>query len=178
MSTSAASITQYASVRAMAEWFAAARPGAEYPYASGVALDPREPAAILARQWGSEGLAHPFLKRGEGRTLHYFVRKQKPGDAGLRGRVLARRPTDDPVWEDSEQGRVYRLLCRCANLRQPCASNQAIADRLNLRDRHRASYLIRQLCERGLIRIEAAAKLGPRVVRIVATGKCTPEVSG
>ena len=167
--------TLYASPLEMAQWLASARPGEEMKYATGPALDHREPAAILAGQWGRESAAHPFQKRRDGGVIDYHVRKLSPSTAEWRLPASARRPTDDAEWEASEQGRVYRLLCRCANLAQPCPSNQAVSHRLNLTDRNRAQYLIRQLCERGLIRLEAAAKLGPRVVRIVATGKCTPE---
>lgn len=168
--------TLYASPLEMAQWLASARAGAEMKYASGPALDHREPAAILAGQWGRAGTVHPFSRRRDGATLDFFVRKMAGSGVVAPAASLARRPQDDAAWEESEQGRVYRLLCRCANLRQPCPSNQAVSDRLNLTDRNRAQYLIRQLCERGLIRLEAAAKLGPRVVRIVATGKVTPEV--
>lgn len=168
--------TLYASPKEMAQWLASARAGESMQYATGPALDPRQPAAILAGQWGREGVVHPFQSRRDGRTTDYLVRKLagKAGP-GAAEPALARRPADDAAWEESEQGRVYRLLCRCANLGQPCPSNQQVSDRLELRDRNRAHYLITQLCEHGLIRLEAAAKLGPRVVRIVATGKCTPE---
>ena len=162
--------THYASVRGMAEWFAAARPGNEMVYATGASLDPREPARILASEWARRSSVVLFQQRGEDGRLKYFARRSPAPQPPVPG-----TPPSDPRWWESEEGLVYELLRECATHDDQCPSLQAVADRLELRDRHRAQYLIRQLVKGGLIRLEAAAKLGPRVVRIVATGKCTPE---
>lgn len=164
--------THYASVREMAEWFASAAPGHEMIYATGAALDPRHDAPFLAAKWARDGRALPFKRRDPGdQVLRHWLRKLAPAvvvAAAVEPAVVLLDP-------ESDEGRVYRLLARCANLARACPSNEAVAEAAKLSDRKRASYLIGKLADLGLIRIEAAAKLGPRVVRIVASGKCTAE---
>lgn len=158
--------THYASVLAMAEWFAAARAGEEMAYAAGPALDPREAAAQLAARWVRDGAALTFQRRELG-ALRYFVRKRS-GEASAPS-----APQPQSLDPESIDGRIYALLRRCANLSQPCPSHEDIAERLNLSDRSAAANRTRALVARGLIRVDWPARSGPRIVTIVATGKQT-----
>lgn len=171
-----APVTHYASVRAMAEWFAAAAPGAAMKYASGPGLDYREGAAQLAGEWGRAGKVHPYQTRppagSDGRSpgvTDYWVRRlARAGEP-----VAAAAPQPQSLDAESPEGRVYALLRRCANLAQPCPSHEDIAERLNLRNRAEAAYRTQLLIDRGLIRVDWPARSGPRIVTIVATGKQT-----
>lgn len=166
-------VTRYASVKVMAEWFAAARAGESMIYATGPALDPREPADQLAKRWIREGKVAPKQKRAAGgRGFEYLLERTRGGSAvalrqaqGERSAVVAPDP-------DSVEGRIYALLRRWANLDQPCRSHEDIADLLGL-SRDTVASRTRALRERGLIRVDWPARSGPRVVTIVATGRST-----
>lgn len=166
-------VTRYASVKVMADWFAAARIGESMIYATGPVLDPRDPADQLAKRWIREGKVAPKQKRAAGgRGFEYLLERSRGGASIV---ALAEAPRIDP---ESDAGRVYALLRRCANLAQPCPSNEAIAERAELKDRYRAKYCVQLLVARGLIRIEEPARFGPRVVTVVATGRTTPASAG
>lgn len=71
--------------------------------------------------------------------------------------------------------RVLKLLLAAANRGLPCPTNAAIARAVGLRDDVAASYRVRRLQQRGLIRVEVPSDPRRlRIVTIVASGKATP----
>ena len=164
-----APVTHYASVRAMAEWFAAAAPVRPMKYASGPSLDQREGAARLAGEWGRAGKVHPYQTRATPGVTDYWVRRlARAGEP-----VAAAAPQPQSLDAESPEGRVYALLRRCANLAQPCPSHEELAEKLDLKDRWQAKNKTQLLIDRGLIRVDWPARTGPIIVTIVATGKQT-----
>lgn len=70
--------------------------------------------------------------------------------------------------------RILKLLLLAASRELPCPTNAAIANLVGLRDELAASYRIRKLQERGLIRVTVPADPRQhRVVTIVASGDRT-----
>lgn len=70
--------------------------------------------------------------------------------------------------------RILKLLLLAVSRELPCPTNAAIANLVGLRDELAASYRIRKLQERGLIRVTVPADPRQhRVVTIVASGKST-----
>lgn len=91
----------------------------------------------------------------------------RPPVAARRGGMRARRA-------GTVERRLLKLLLAAASRHLPCPTNAAIAKLVGLRDELAASYRLRKLQERGLIRIAVPADPRlHRVVTIVASGKTT-----
>jgi hypothetical protein len=147
---------------------AAAEVGEEALYARGPALDHREPAVVLAADWAKtkEVMLLKVRCPTTRELLHYVKRIHVVAKTGV-----VRRVQRDEEWEQTEEGRVFMLMVRLANMGMPCPSCQDIAERCSLRDRDAARYLLSKLQAAKRIRQSLDGK--HRIVEIVETGRRT-----
>lgn len=103
------------------------------------------------------------------RTGRYIDRADmRPVKSRARGGDHARRA-------GTVERRLLKLLMVAASRGLPCPTNAAIARAVGLPDDNAASYRLRRLQQRGLIRVEVSADPRRlRIVTIVASGKTTP----
>ncbi|MBA15547.1 MAG: hypothetical protein CMN73_04240 [Sphingomonas sp.] len=147
---------------ALARWVREAAPGSELRYAWGQ-VEPRTAAAwAMVQELTAAGLVTPLQRRADGQR-EWIIRKRAP----VAVRVAAGRP--DPA------AAMLAHLTDCASRGLPCPTNAALAVALNLRDGDAARYLIRRLIVEGAIRVRHIGPRAPRLVTIVASGKCTAE---
>jgi len=147
------------------------KPGASFWYARGPALDPGNAVVKLAAQLQREGKAELHIQRNG--VPVYVIKRPGAKVAPAPAAPGERRLRLDPEFEESGQGRMLRLLSRCANFGLPCPSYQELADQLALRDRFEARRLFDKLRESGRIETRTPDQGQTRVVTIVATGKRT-----
>ena len=115
---------------------------------------------IARRKVGPEKYSF-IVQRRSGR---YIERQPAPV---RRGGLRARRA-------GTVERRILKLLLLAATRAMPCPTNGQIAKLVGLPDDLAASYRLRKLQERGLIRVEVPADPRlHRVVTIVASGKKT-----
>ncbi|WP_288016479.1 hypothetical protein [Microcystis phage Mae-JY04] len=182
-------LTLYAEVALMEAWLETAAPGEELVYATGPALGRDAPAAVLARQWASEGEVATHQRRTRaGGPLEHFMRRRMPsvGHDGLRGgprlfgtaRRAARPAQTAPAdFAETQAGRVFALLVDLAARGQVCPNNRAIAAELDLNTAEQARYAITRLVRAGMIRVDAASTFDPRIITILNTGARTADPS-
>lgn len=176
-------LTLYAEVAVMEAWLETAAPGEELVYATGPALGRDAPAAVLARQWASEGEVATHQRRTRaGGPLEHFMRRRMPsvgkprlfGTARRAARPAQTAPAD---FAETQAGRVFALLVDLAARGQVCPNNRAIAAELDLNTAEQARYAITRLVRAGMIRVDAASTFDPRIITIVNTGARTADPS-
>jgi hypothetical protein len=157
------------------DWARSASPGA----AVCLGVAPSVPAATqpALRALTDAGLIDIARRRiGEGRFSFEVQRRSRryvaavparKAPAAPRGGMHARRA-------GTVERRVLKLLLTAATKGLPCPTNASIARAVGLRDAVAASYRLRRLVARGLIRVTVPddPRLH-RVVTIVASGKAT-----
>jgi hypothetical protein len=156
-------LTTYADPSDLEVWMRRAAPGDETWYAIGPALGEKAAAPKLARRLAGDGLATLFLRRVGG-GLHYMIRKRAPAASAISacGRIAAPAATERAL---------YEVLCQVADDGLPLPSNEVLAERAGLPDRHAARYRLSLLVAAGFVQVEVGS--GRRVVQIVATGQRT-----
>jgi hypothetical protein len=141
--------------------------GAAMPAATAAAVRSLSEAGIIdapRRRIGPERYSFVVQRR----SARYIERQAPvPRRAGGRGGHHARRA-------GTAERRVLKLLLAAVAKGLPCPTNAAIAKATGLPDENAASYRIKLLQRRGLIRVAVPndPRL-PRVVTIVASGKST-----
>lgn len=173
--------THFADLGDMQRWLALAAPRAEMIYACGPSLGRGDnPAAALARIWSERGIVELFRQRADrpqcwnyhARRLPEAVKAEQLNPAAEQGALRPKLP-DDPAWAESPEGRVFRLIARCAASDRPCPSNQTIAELLGLDGHETARYRFNRLIHAGHLRLIEGNRFGARVVEVAATGKRT-----
>ena len=156
-------LTTYAEPGELEAWMLRAEPGDETWYAIGPALGDKAAAPKVARRFAGDGLATLFLRRVGG-GLHYMIRKRAPALSAVAacGRLAQPAPTERAL---------YDVLCQIADDGLPLPSNELLAERAGLPDRHAARYRISLLRAAGFVRVEVVA--ARRVLEITATGQRT-----
>lgn len=146
--------------------------GQSFVFAKGPALDPGHAVVQLVKAEVAAGRAITHLQRGmaggDGAgELRYLVKKLavKFAPAALPDPPAAKL---HPLAQD-----MYDLLVAAAEAKQPCPSNDALAELLGIADRYRARHRFDQLVKAGLIKVIEPARFGPRIIEITATGKRT-----
>ena len=164
-------MTFYLPAPKMAAWFVLAQPGEMIEYARGAALDTKHGSVRQVAEWVRAGTAVAHKQRaGDGMLVH-LVRKAAPPEQPGNGKRIRR----DAEFEETPEGRLFMLLVRCANLGLPCPSLAEMSDRISLRDRRVARYLLSKLVECGRITQRLDGK--QRIVTICETGRRTLGVS-
>ena len=160
--------TRYATPEYLAYWMAHALPGDHVEYARGPSANPLHPAVVLVRDWIRTGEAISLQPRDtETSDLVYTAIRVKR----MEKAALAQRIRRDEEFEATDEGRLFLLLVRHANLGLPCPTNAELADKAHLRDNEAARYRLGLLEKSGRIRV---IMHGPeRVVQILETGRRT-----
>lgn len=156
-------LTTYADPGELEVWMRRAAPGDETWYAIGPALGDHAAAPKVARRLAGDGLATLFLRRVGG-GLHYMIRKRAPAPSAIAacGRIAQPAATERAL---------YDVLCQIADGGLPLPSNEVLAERAGLPDRHAARYRLSLLIAAGFVRFDVIA--GRRVAEITATGQRT-----
>lgn len=156
------------------DWLATSAPGDTTDYAVGPTLDQAQPVVRRVAQLAQDGKVVPCQSReevGGKMQLVYRVQRAAPSLVG----TVARRIRRDEEWEQTEEGRLFLLLARHANIGLPCPSYATLAERLDLRDRQAARYRMSKLQQMGRIRVTQGVKA--LIVTINDTGKRTPDLT-
>ena len=144
------------------------QPVAALPPSTAAAVRSLSDAGVLdiaRRRVGPERYSFVVQRRS---TPYIDRADMRPVKARPRGGNHARRA-------GTIERRVLKLLMTAANRGLPCPTNAAIARACGLADDNAASYRIKILQRRGLIRVDVPQDPRRlRVVTIVATGKATP----
>ena len=160
--------TFYLPVADFRQWLAAAAVGASVEYAFGPALDPNEATARAVADAISAGQVECFKHRkADGSLAHIARRKQ-----AVAKQLVVKRIKRDEDYEASDEGRLFLMLVRLANVGLPCPTYPEMAERLGLRDFQAARYLFQKLAKAGKILVNTSNS-GMRMVTIVQTGART-----
>lgn len=164
--------TFYRPVDEIEQWLARSVPGDTTDYAVGPALDHSQAVVRRVAQLAEAGKVVPVQHRqmiaGKDQLV-YRIQRTNPSNVG----TVARRIRRDDEWEQTEEGRLFLLLARHANIGLPCPSYATLAERLGLRDRQAARYRMVKLQQMGRIRVTQGVKA--LIVTIAETGRRTPD---
>lgn len=113
-------------------------------------------------------------RRKVGPEQYSFIVQRRSGRYIDRQPAPVRRGGTRTRRAGTVERRILKLLLLAATREMPCPTNGAIAKLVGLPDDLAASYRLRKLQERGLIRVDVPADPRlHRVVTIVASGKKT-----
>ena len=167
-----AGATAYADPLVISATLAGARDGESFVYATGPALDPGHPTALVVSAALKAGTATANI---QGRDIHgrlrYAVVKLGGDIARAEGAVAILPVAVSARLSAGERG-LLDLLDRAAVAGLACPSLRSLATALGLRNRSQAQYALRRLRRLGLIEIENPHRHA-RVVRIVSSGART-----
>lgn len=152
-------------------WARDASPGASLCLGVAASVPPATQPAL--RALSDAGLID-IARRRVGPERFSFVVQRRSARFGDRQHTAPRRGGMRARRAGTIERRILKLLLTAAARGLPCPTNATIAHLVGLRDELAASYRLRKLQERGLIRIAVPAD--PRlyrVVTIVASGKTT-----
>lgn len=172
--------TSYVDIAQLEEWFAGAAAAAKCIYATGPALDPRNPVKQLIDEWlrTGEALPLPQMRLGPG-LFRYSFQRARPSRRAAPDEKQRTRVTVDADWRETEKGRVFMFLVRAANRGLPCPTNASLAEVAGLRDADAARYQMRLLRDEGRIEVVlSGAGRSFRRVRIMETGRWTADEPG
>lgn len=181
--------TLYVDAGQLAVAFARLPVGQSLIYARGPVLDQGNAAVRMVADWRAAGTAncHTLGRDADGQLRHGVVKRAAPSagnrqagggassagsaagspKAGLDLRVrLEAAGFAGATLRDAEA--VLRLIMARARAGRLCPSHAEVAEELQLRDRQRAAYLLRQLNKAGLIEIWSRNGAA-RVVSITGT---------
>ncbi len=131
------------------------------------------PSASLVQGWidgGAATVAGPGADPVRpGKFRHILC---KTYDADRAAPVPGLRST--LAFEASDEGRVWALLRDCAAAGQPCPSNEAIAEALDLETAREARSLFDRLKAQGRVRVISAAQFSHRVIEVIEPGAKDP----
>ena len=151
------------------EWLKGAAPGERIVYAGGNRLV-RTPGVEAMTQAADEGEVILNWRPGPNRIGEWLAtRRATPVKVPATERLKSPKLLDD---EDSEHGRVLKLLKRVALGERPCPSNREIAQMARLNSPDQAAYQLRKLIMAKAIRVDTDTH-GYRVVTILGTGRKT-----
>lgn len=181
MGLSAMSLAQFADPSQLEGAFWALPKGGSLIFAQGPSsLGGASNATVLLVQgWVKEGQATTASGRDPRNREAWIYRvyrqaAEAPKAPAIKGSPApGQPPVNDPNWEESAVGMVYRMLRRCAQRGWPCPTNDAIAEHLNFESHEQARYRFNQLVRDGLVRVIEPARFSTRVIEITATGERT-----
>lgn len=161
----------FADAAQLAQAFERLRPGASAVYATGPSSlgAARNATMRLVSGWVGEGRATTACGRDLRSPGRWLYRVYRIEPAPPRANSVTRTGQD--------RARVLALLADHARRGEPCPSNEAIADTLDLSDARRARYLFDQLVEAGAVRVIEPARFGPRVIEVVSLSLRTKAVT-
>jgi hypothetical protein len=148
------------------DWMRSAETGARFVYAVGRVTPRGHPTFKLAGTLGQSRHLRPLTQRRETDGQTEWIVERLP------------RPIEQPaviVAGDEDDDAVLRAIRRRINFKRPMATNAELAKECGLRDASRASYVLRRLANRQLIRVVEPGPGLRRVVTIVATNERTIE---
>lgn len=185
--------TTYADAAQLAVAFARCAPGQSILFARGAVVDPASAAAQLVRSWVERGEASQHVGgRDEAGRMRHVVQKSVGRSASGRGRgsaSLRSATVGGSSWAVRLQaagieGRTLREclalaehLAGAARRGETCPSLADLAEALNLRDRHRAGYLLKQLNRAQVIAMFSRPP-HPRVIAFTGMKLATADPAG
>lgn len=161
--------TMYLSSGTLADWYEGARVGQWLAYATGPAIDPREPVVAMVRQWIDAGAVQPTQQRVDG-VLHYRVTRRASGAP-----MPATRKPLTQTFIASAEGQLFVFIERLTIGGLPMPSNAEIAAVLDWRDRDQVAYRLKRLIEMDLVRVPAVGRFSTRVVTVTEGGARTAD---
>lgn len=155
---------------ALRAWFAAARPGDNIVYASGV-LPHKAATVVLVRELSAAGYLGTKQKRGQ-RGFDYIAERLTDPANEIES-AESRAKADDAAGGGAATARVLRRLRLLAAECRPCDTNAELAKVCDLPNSVAASYQIRKLTARGDIAVQDGEPGWRRIVTICASGHRT-----
>lgn len=160
-------LTTYVDPAELDAWMRCAKPGDETSYAIGPSLSLVAATPKLARKFEAEGIAQLFLRRVGG-GLHYMIRKRE---------VACAAPAPiSAIYPNGPVRALYDVICSIAEDGLPLPSNEVLAERAMLSDRHAVRYRINLLVGAGFIRMIEVD--GQRVAEVPGVGTRTAALAG
>lgn len=144
------------------EWVEAAAVGAELAYAEG-ALPKWTKALPLVRDLANRDIVFAFCDASVS-PPQYVIRRL---DKGYRPAAKPLRIAREIAPRDDEQKRLLAVLTALARAGKPCPYNRALAEKAELKNGDRASYLLKCLRDDGFIRNDASCFEPKRIITIV-----------
>lgn len=153
------------------DWARDASPGTSLCLGIGASMPPA--TAAVVRSLSDAGVIDA-PRRKVGPEKYSFVVQRRSARYIERAPMPVQRGGQRTRRAGTIERRILKLLLIAASRELPCPTNAAIANLVGLRDELAASYRIRKLQERGMIRVTVPADPRQhRVVTIVASGKST-----
>lgn len=162
-----APLATFADQAALSKWVDAAAAGHSAVYATGPALPQKHPVIQMVSVLADRGVVRPHVvRRADGRGFDFLIVKR--GAGAVSDDMPSRR--DD---REARTDRVLEALTQRAETGSVMQSNLELARECGLKNADEASYQLRKLIQRGVIRIEDFGPNERRCVTIIAIGKTT-----